>query len=98
MRAWPVADPRIKVYRYEDISETNLQCFRTCFPFTNAHAERTLGTFLANYFFAKKRLENSTYQNARASQWKEHFTRGQRLFELRFGDILDRYGYAELSR
>lgn len=97
MRGWPVADSRIKTYRYEDVLGNERAVFLDMFSFYGLPwVERKLGTFLAHYFSAKKQTGKTRHiRNARSNQWKEYFTpKVNDYFERHFSDILDTYGYS----
>lgn len=97
MGAWPVADDRIRVFRYEDLIGKEREVFAELFSFYRlSWPERAIGHLLAWYFSASRQAGRTQHiRNPRTSQWKEHFTpKVSRYFERHFGDLLSRYGYA----
>jgi hypothetical protein len=96
MTQWPVDDPRIKVFRYEDIIGNELDVFGEIFSLYGlSWPEKKLGLLLAHHLSAKKRMNKTKHiRNPTTGQWKAHFTpRVERYFEEKYGQILERYGY-----
>jgi hypothetical protein len=96
MMQWPVDDPRIKLFRYEDIIGNELEVFGAIFShYGLSWPERKLGLLLAHHLSAKKRMHKTKHiRNPTTGQWKNHFTpKVERYFENKYGGILERYGY-----
>lgn len=96
MRQWPLDDPRIKLFRYEDIIGREAAVFRDLLAHYRVSAlEQRLGSLLAVHFSAKKQRRMLKHiRNPAAGQWKEHFTpRVEAFFNQHYADILKRYGY-----
>ena len=96
MKEWPIADPRIKIYRYEDLIDNELDVFEEIFKFYEVTwLEKRIGLILADHFSAKRQAGKTHHiRNPKKSQWKEHFTpRVQDYFERQHGGLIERYGY-----
>lgn len=96
MRQWSLSDPRIKLFRYEDILGNERRVFATIFAhYGFSIPKRYLGIFFANLYSAKKQRGALDHiRNPRAGQWKEHFSdRVAEYFEQKYGDVLSLYGY-----
>lgn len=96
MKEWPIADPRIKTYRYEDLLGNEPDVFEEIFKFYGVSwLEKKIGLFCADHFSAKRQAGKTQHiRNPKASQWKEHFTPSvQDYFERQHGGVLERYGY-----
>ncbi len=96
MKEWPLADPRIKVFRYEDLIGNELDVFKEIFSFYGlSYPEKWLGLMFANHFSANRQVNKTQHiRNPHAQQWKEHFTpRVLDYFDLQHGELLERYGY-----
>ena len=96
MKEWPIADPRVKIYRYEDLVDNELDVFEEILKFYEVTwLEKSIGLILADHFSAKRQAGKTQHiRNSKKSQWKEHFTtRVQDYFERQHGGLLERYGY-----
>ena len=96
MWQWPTEDPRIKVFRYEDIIGNEQDVFADIFSFYGlSWPERKLGVMLARRFSAKRQIGSLEHiRNPKPRQWKETFTpKVNNYFEQRYGGLLERYGY-----
>ena len=96
MLEWP-DDPRVRVYRYEDIMGYETEVFADIARFfglpwrIQLHAKR----YARRYRAGGKHL-GAHIRNAKFGQWREHFTpEVETAFEREFGALLDRYGYRE---
>ena len=97
MREWPTDDPRIRVWRYEDILGNERRAlgevaahYRLAWPL-RALIQRNAVRFDAAHAVAEK---SSHVRNPTSGQWREVFTpRVEREFTERWGDLLTRYGY-----
>jgi hypothetical protein len=98
MRDWPADDPRVRVWRYEEILGREERVMRDL----AAHYElpiqlRTLVRRNAVRYDVRHAMagRSAHVRNPAAGQWREVFTpRVERAFMERWGDLLDRYGYA----
>ena len=97
MREWPLDDPRIRVWRYEDILGEE----RRVMGEVAAHyglpwglrmrVQRNAVRFDAKHAVAEK---SKHVRNPSSGQWRSVFTpRVEDAFLQRWGDVLDRYGY-----
>jgi Sulfotransferase domain len=96
MGRWPISDPRIAVYKYEDLIGNELDIYEEIFKFYKiTWLERKIGLILADHFSAKKQANKIQHiRNPKKSQWKEHFTpKVQDYFERKYGGLLQQYGY-----
>jgi hypothetical protein len=96
MLQWPTDDPRIKLFRYEDIIGNEEDVFAELLSFYGlSWPERKLGAMLAKWFSTQGRARLTEHiRNPKAGQWKEHFTpKVNSYFEQRYGEVLRRYGY-----
>jgi hypothetical protein len=97
MIAWPQNDPRIKLFRYEDILGNEDDVFAQIFSFYGLPPEViSAGVRLAVTMSAGKSLANAGHiRNPIVGQWREYFTtKASMLFEEKFGAVLRAYGYA----
>ena len=97
MLAWPRDDPRIKLFRYEDVLGNEAETFAAILK----HYERPwldikLATVFAERYSALQQHKKSSHiRNAHVGQWREHFTsKVSTHFEDRYGPVLNRYEYA----
>ena len=96
MMFWPAQDPRIKVFRYEDLIGKEQDVFAEIFSFYGlSWPEKKLGLWLADYLSAKKRMSKTKHiRNPQMGQWKRHFSpKVERYFENSYSGILERYNY-----
>jgi hypothetical protein len=96
MLQWPTTDPRIKLFRYEDIIGNEQDVFADIFLFYGlSWLDRKLGMALASRFSAERQTGSLKHiRNPTAGQWKDHFTpKVSNHFERRYGELLERYGY-----
>jgi hypothetical protein len=96
MLQWPTEDPRIKVFRYEDLLGNECDVFEDIFSFYGmSWPEKKLGLLLADRFSAKKMSGSTKHiRNPKSGQWEEHFTpKVEDYFNKKYADILKRYGY-----
>lgn len=96
MMKWPMSDPRIKLFRYEDILGNEPDIFSKILEhYEFSWPERKLGKFLADRYSAKKQTEEMTHiRNPKIGQWKEHFSPEViDYFNQQYGELLKRYGY-----
>ena len=98
MRQWPMDDPDIRLFRYEDILGREAETMREMLSFLHFpwHVSQFGG------FIAKKRSATSHKKSGfshirdpRAGQWRDHFTsRVEREFDSLYGDLVEQYGYS----
>ncbi len=96
MMEWPTQDPRIRIFRYEDILGNEEQTFRKLFEFYDySPKEQSIGMFLADRFSAKRRRSNFRHiRNPAANQWREYFTpRVKNYFDSSYENLLLPLGY-----
>jgi len=96
MNQWPLSDPRIKLFRYEDILGNERVVFAEIFShYGFTWPKKWLGVFLADQFSAKKQAATRHIRNPGPGQWKKYFSpKVQDYFMRQYGGILDRYHYA----
>jgi len=96
MLGWPTDDPRVKLFRYEDMMGNEEQVFAEMFSFYElSWVERKLGLMLARRFSARGRGRLKEHiRNPKANQWKEYFTpKVSDYFSRHHKAVLDKYGY-----
>lgn len=96
MENWPLEDPRVRCFRYEDILGKEADTFLQMLSFYGiSWHERQLGRFLAYYFSANKRMGRTKHiRNPVPGQWHKVFTpRVSNYFASRYDTMLRRYGY-----
>lgn len=97
MLEWPEDDPRVMLFRYEDIIGNEARAYRKILSFFGfSLPTRIIGGRLAQQFSSKsKHAEVKHIRNPYSGQWREHFTPGlTRRFNELYGEILNRYGYS----
>ena len=96
MSRWPVEDPRIKTFRYEDILGNESEVYREIFSFYElSWPVRKLGITLAERFSAQARTNATKHiRNPEPAQWKKHFSpKVSEYFASRYDALLKQYGY-----
>jgi len=96
MLDWPKDDPRVKLFRYEDIVGNESRIFREVFDFFQLPwPTRIAGSMYARRYRAgAKASKHKHIRNPTSGQWRQHFTASlKKAFNRRYGDILERYGY-----
>ena len=96
LRAWPVDDPRVRLFRYEDVLGNEAAVFREIVQFLNLPAwTRPAAAWLARRHAADARGGKPGHiRNPTGGQWREHFgPELRRRFAADYGDLLERYGY-----
>jgi hypothetical protein len=96
MKKWPKADPRIKLFKYEDLIGNEIDIFEEMFSFYGfSLSEKKLGLIFVDRNSAKNKIGKTPHiRNPKAGQWKEHFTpRVQEYFEQNHGGLVEYYGY-----
>ena len=96
MLQWPDEDPRIRLYRYEDILGNEQEVISELFTFYGLSTqERELGENQAREFSAQGASALKQHiRDPKPNQWKEQFTpKVSRYFEDRYGNLLEKYGY-----
>lgn len=97
MLQWPEDDPRVRVFRYEDIVGNERGSFRELFDFYGLSwpAKRAGLFYAARYSAARKKGRTEHIRDPSSGQWREHFTpRLRQAFNDRYGAVLERLGYA----
>ena len=97
MRDWPIDDPDIKLFRYEDILGREAETMREILTFLHFPWYKSLqGGYLARRRSASKRKKSDFVhiRDPRAGQWQEQFTpRVKKEFDSNYGDLIQLYGY-----
>jgi hypothetical protein len=96
MRLWPKEDPRIEVYRYEEIVGNEVAIFDRIFQgWALDFRARQIGLHFVRKFRASKRSGFDDHiRDPRSGQWREVFTpRVTHRFEQEYADLLDLLGY-----
>lgn len=96
MRLWPISDPRIRLFKYEEIIGRESEVFgEICRFFELPFSARLAGPYYARRYRAGQKSSKSTHiRNPNAGQWREYFTpRLRQKFLDSYGDILERYHY-----
>lgn len=101
MRAWSADDPRVEVFRYEDVLGNESEVFDRIFRFFELpFGARQIGLHYARKFRARKfRAANRSkrgghIRDPRSGQWREVFTPGvTRKFNEAYGDLIEKLGY-----
>ncbi len=96
MLAWPDADPRVELFRYEDLVGNEAAVFDRLFRhFGFGPGARFVGRFYARKYRAVKRSPRYRHiRNPSAGQWREAFTPAvSRAFNERYGGLLEKLGY-----
>lgn len=98
MLAWPANDTRVRLFRYEDILGNEAKVFAEIFAFYGFSLPvRLVARHYAAKFRAGQRASNRKHiRNPASGQWRQLFTPGlTRLFNDRYSELLDRYGYPQ---
>ena len=96
MREWPDDDPRMRLFRYEDLVGNEAACYDAMFRFYRFGAvSRFVGRHYARHYRAARRQARSQHiRNASSGQWRQHFTPElERSFNERYGDLVEKLGY-----
>lgn len=96
MRAWPADDPRVRLFRYEDVLGREVDVFEEIFDFFELpRAARARGLLYARRHAAGRRAADRTHiRDARTGQWRDVLPDAVvAMVDEQYGDILDRYGY-----
>jgi hypothetical protein len=96
MRHWKADDPRIEVFRYEEILGHEKETFDRIFRFYELPFRvRRVGIHYARKFCAAVRSDRSQHiRDARAGQWRRTFTpKVVKTFNDEFGDLLELLDY-----
>jgi hypothetical protein len=97
MRRWDDEDPRIEVFRYEEILGNEAEVFDRIFRFFELpFSARQIGLHYVRKFRAGNRARRPGHiRDPRSGQWRDHFTPAVTAkFNQEYGDLLDRLGYA----
>ncbi len=96
MKKWPFNDPRIKLFRYENIIGREKDVFAEMFSFYElSETEISDAITIADRLSAKQQIKKIKHiRNPNAGQWKDHFTpKVIDYFEQQHGELIDLYGY-----
>lgn len=96
MRAWPLDDPRVRLFRYEDMLGNEAATFWKIVRFLRLPAwTPPAAAWLARRHAADARGGKPGHiRNPASGQWREHFgPQLRRRFAAEYGDVLERYGY-----
>lgn len=96
MMQWPEDDPRVLLFRYEDILGREPEVFEQIFDF---YQLPKLTGSAARYYAGKYRLgkaevKKDHIRNAKSQQWRDLFSPElKEAFNLKYAPLLQRYGY-----
>jgi hypothetical protein len=96
MREWPEDDPRVRVFRYEDILGNEVAVFEEVFDFFGLPGlARASGIrYARRHAASQKSADRIHIRNARAGQWRDVLPDSVvAKVDAQYGDVLDRYGY-----
>lgn len=98
MREWPLDDPDIRLFRYEDVLGREARTMREVIGFLGFPAHSAVhGGLIAWRHSARSRRQSASahVRDPSAGQWRRHFTpRVEREFDAAYGDLIEMYGYA----
>ena len=97
MRQWDDEDPRIEVFRYEEILGNEAEVFDRIFRFFDlSFSARQIGLHYVRKFRAGNSARRPGHiRDPRSGQWRDHFPPAVTTkFNQEYGDLLDRLGYA----
>ena len=94
LRRWR-PDPRIRVFKYEEILGHEAEVFGEIFAFYELPwLERRAAMWLARYYAAPNRAGDRHVRDPSPGQWRSHFTPAVlEAFERQHGDLLELLGY-----
>ncbi len=92
---WPDEDPRVRVFRYEDIVGKEAEQFRKIFEFYGLRLPaRMAGVCYAGRYRAERRSGHEHIRNPGSGQWRQYFTpRLTERFNREYGPVLEKLGY-----
>jgi len=93
---WPEADPRVKLFRYEDIVGGEVAAFEEILDFLELPwAGRRVGRWAAGRYAASRRAGRDPHiRDPSDQQWRRYFDDDlTEAFAERYGAVLERYGY-----
>ncbi|MEM7790687.1 MAG: sulfotransferase domain-containing protein [Verrucomicrobiota bacterium] len=96
MLQWDLNDPRVRLYRYEEIVGNELRVFRDIFSFWGVPLSFRLAAMkrVKKRGIQKSRGNDKHIRDPRSGQWREHFTPAlNKTFTERWGSLLEMYGY-----
>lgn len=97
MLEWP-EDPRIKVFRYEDIMHDQVGTFKAMLNHLEIGGwKRKKILFFAERYSINNRIQNDAHiRNPNAGQWRSHFSEAlNEQFIHQYSEILERYNYSK---
>lgn len=95
MREWN-DDPRVRIYRYEDVLGNESAVFADVAAFLGLpwRARLNARRYARRFSAGRKKADSAHIRNPNAGQWQNHFTpEVTRVFEREHGDLLAKYGY-----
>lgn len=95
-RSWRDDDPRVEVFRYEEILGNESEVFDRIFRFYGIpFVSRKIGLHYAHKFRAANRASRAGHiRDPRGGQWREHFTPlVAARFNQEYGDLIEKLGY-----
>lgn len=96
MMQWPEEDPRVLLFRYEDILGREAEVFEQIFDFYQLpRLTGSAARYFANkYSLGKAEVKKDHVRNAKSQQWRELFTAElKQQFNQKYAPLLERYGY-----
>ena len=96
MRAWRTDDPRVEVFRYEEILGNEAEVFERVFRFFELpFIARQIGLHYARKFRASNSSNrNDHIRDPRSGQWREIFPHTvAKKFNEEYGDLAEKLGY-----
>ena len=96
MMQWPENDPRVLLFRYEDILGRESEVFEQIFDFYQLpKLTGSAAKYFANkYRLGKAEVKKDHIRNAKSQQWRELFSPElKQQFSKKYGALLERYDY-----
>jgi hypothetical protein len=96
MMQWPLEDPRVLLFRYEDILGREPEVFEQIFDFYKLpKLTGSAAKYFANkYRLGKAEVKKDHVRNAKSQQWRDLFTPElKQNFNHLYSNLLERYGY-----
>ena len=96
MMQWQLDDPRVLLFRYEDILGREAEVFEQIFDFYQLpKLTGAAAVYFANkYRLGKSEVKKDHVRNAKSQQWRELFTpQLKQIFNDKYVDLLNRYDY-----
>jgi len=96
MREWPIEDPRVALFRYEDFLGNEMEVYSQAMKHLDLpRISRAYGLISVYRHSAKRRQSRDPHiRDARSGQWREQLPADViRSVAENYGDVLERYGY-----